>query len=87
MTKILTPGGDRSKELMEKQNADQLAAIAKHKAKITRVVLEVEAILIREEFRWNDWNEVVNKFNDRNDYVMPRLTVKEIKERHDQLTR
>lgn len=60
--------------------------VAKHAVKISKIVQLVEDILIDYDCTWQDWHEVVAKFNDRNDVVIPRIKIKEIKQRfNDQL--
>lgn len=77
---------DISKQLADKARKDALETIKKHEEKISRIVLAVEAIFIKEEATLGDLMEVVNKINNRSDYVVPRIKIKEVKERFDELT-
>lgn len=78
---------DLNKKIRENETKEMVENLRKHTEKISRVTLAIEKILIKEDCRMNDWMEVVEKFNDRNSYVMPRLKVKEVKELHDKFTK
>jgi len=73
-----------SAALADKAKKDAIEMVKAHQEKIIRVTQKIEDILIEENMSWRDWNEVVNKFNNRNDYVFPRITIKEIKDKFDE---
>ena len=93
MTKIITPGDaalpralDLSAAMADREHEEVVRKLKEHKERISRVALAVEKVLVDEGCTWSDWNEVVGKFNDRNNLVIPRIKMSEIRERHDALT-
>ena len=52
---------------------------AKRRERISRVTLEIESILLREDFTMGDLAEVLDLFNARAQTVFSRTKVKEIK--------
>lgn len=49
---------------------------------IARVVQKIEDLLIESNCTWQEWHNIVNMFNERNEMVIPRITIKEIKQRY-----
>ena len=54
-------------------------------AKISRVTLEVEAILLREDMTVGDLLEVFGLFTGRANSVFEKITIKKIKEMYEQI--
>jgi len=53
---------------------------------ISGIVQKIEDILIESNCNWNEWHNIVAMFNERSEFVIPQITIKEIKQRHEQLT-
>lgn len=69
--------GNISTRLMDEEKKRREEKIAR----LTKMVNDIEKVLIDNQATWGDWHAVVNTFNDRNDRVMPNLTISFIKER------
>lgn len=57
-----------------------------HADLISRLVLGIEAVLVKEGATWGDWHEVIGLYNQRAEVVVPLLKISSIKERFDKLT-
>lgn len=57
-----------------------------HAEMISRLVLGIEAVLVKEGATWGDWHEVIGLFNQRAEQVVPLLKISALKERFDKLT-
>lgn len=53
---------------------------AEHRALISRVALEIEAILLREGLTMDDFGQIVQVFNSRAHSVFARMSIKQITE-------
>lgn len=60
--------------------------VAKRREEISKVVQQIEDLLIGSNCTWQEWHNIVQMFNERNEFVIPQITIKEIKQRYnDQL--
>lgn len=66
-------------KLLDKEARDA----KEHRERISRVVLEVEQILLREKLTVGDFLEIVNMFTARANKVFENITIKEVKESYD----
>jgi len=64
--------------------ADEQARIeAARKEQVSRVALEIEKILVRENMTMNDFGEIVSVFNTRAQTVFAEMKINNIKEQYD----
>lgn len=71
-----------SKALMEEEKRQVLA----HFETVMKVATEIDQILIRENATSRVWMDIVERFNKRFDAVLPRILIKELKDRYDNRT-
>jgi len=78
--------------MIEKQieKSETLAKIEKKQVgvrveEISGIVQKIEDILIESNCNWNEWHNIVAMFNERSEVVIPQITIKEIKQRYEQL--
>lgn len=57
-----------------------------HADLISRLVLGVEAVLIKEGATWGDWHELIGLFNQRAEQVVPLIKIAALKQRFDKIT-
>ena len=66
------------------QLADQeKEQVAKRRMQISMLVQRIEDLLIEANCTWQEWHNIVEMFNDRNEQVIPQITIKEIKQRYN----
>lgn len=51
---------------------------------ISIVVQKIEEILISIDCNWQEWHNIIQMFNERNEVVIPKITIKEIKQRYNE---
>lgn len=56
---------------------------AKRRMQISMLVQKIEDLLIAENCTWQEWHNIVEMFNSRNEQVIPQITIKEIKQRYN----
>lgn len=54
-----------------------------HREKVNRVTLEIESILLREDFTMGDLGEVMDMFNSRAHTIFSKTKIKSIKESYE----
>ncbi len=59
--------------------------IKKRTNEISIVVQKIETLLIESNCDWQEWHNIIEMFNKRNEVVIPQITIKEIKQRYEQL--
>lgn len=74
---------DLTEMLMEKEDEAVREKLRQHKIRIGKVILEVEKVLIDNGITLNELTEVVTAILKRNNHIVDKLTIKEIKERYD----
>lgn len=52
--------------------------------KLSEVTRSIEQLLIDSDCTWEEWHSIIELFNRRNEQVIPRITIKEIKQRYEQ---
>lgn len=62
---------------------DEAAKEMERRAAISRVALEIESILLREDFTMGDFLEIVELFNGRANSVFAETKIKNIKDTYD----
>lgn len=67
-----------------KLNDEEVRQIAERKKIISELTLEIEALLIRENVTFVEWQQICANFMDRQMSIAEKLTFKEAKERFDQ---
>jgi hypothetical protein len=72
---------DKTAALLDEER-NQVAA---HRELISKVTLEIEAILLRENLTMADVGEILNLFHHRAQVVFGQKSIKEIKELYDRL--
>lgn len=67
--------------------ADEEKRQVEERAKQLQEVTEkIDTILMDANITWQEWHDIVGAFNLRNEIVVPRITLKELKERYEQHT-
>lgn len=57
-----------------------------HADLISRLVLGIESVLVKEGATWGDWHEVIGLFNQRAEQVVPLIKIEALKKRFDKIT-
>ena len=70
----------KTAELADEERRQVLA----HQQQISDIVLKVEELLIGANCTWQEWHDIVSIFNERNERVIPKITIKEIKQRYNE---
>jgi hypothetical protein len=65
---------------------EEVRQLAERKKVISNVLLEVEAILIREKVTFREWQTICASFMDRQMRIAEDLTIEEAKNRFDGIT-
>ncbi len=58
--------------------------IAKRRMQISILVQKIEDLLVEANCTWQEWHNIVEMFNSRNEQVIPKITIKEIKQRYNE---
>lgn len=58
--------------------------IAKRRMQISMLMQQIEDLLIESNCTWQEWHNIVQMFNERNEIVIPKITIKEIKQRYNE---
>lgn len=66
---------------------EEAKTAAEHRTLISRVTLEVEAILLREDLTMGELGEVMDMFNARAHSIFSRTKLKDIKKTYDGLNK
>lgn len=74
---------ERVGSLSAKIADEEARALKESEQRVTKMTLEIEEILLKHEATWLEWNTVVSTFNARNAQVIPKLTLKFIKDLYD----
>jgi hypothetical protein len=77
---MTTPPTEKSAVLADEERKKVIA----RQEEIGTLMLQIETLLIEADCTWQDWHNIVNVFNDRNEQVIPKITIKEIKQRYGQ---
>lgn len=87
---LVRPGDERMERplemtaaLNEEDRKNAMAQATAREEKIQRMMVAIDEVLHKEECVWQEWLEVINRFNKRDTMVMGNLTINEIKERYD----
>lgn len=75
-------GGMKTPQLLDIEKKNEM----ERQARIGRVTLEIEQILLREDFTMGELAEVLDLFNARAHSVFSRTKLKEVKESYDRRT-
>lgn len=59
--------------------------VAKRRMQISMLVQKIEDLLIETGCTWQEWHDIVTMFNQRNEDVIPKITIKEIKQRYEDM--
>ena len=63
---------------------DEEARIAsERRALISRITMEIEAILIREDFTMGELAEIMDLFNSRAHFIFSQTKIKDVKDKYD----
>jgi hypothetical protein len=57
--------------------------VAKRREEISKVVQKIEDLLVESNCTWQEWHNIIQMFNERNEIVIPKITIKEIKQRYN----
>lgn len=75
-------------EKLADEEARQIQTEAKKRLdRLAKVTADIEKVLIENKCSWLDWNEVVQRFNERNSVVIPQIQMSEIKTRFEDIVK
>ncbi len=76
--------GGKASDISSPKLLDEEAKVAaKRRALISRVTLEIEKILLREDFTMGELGEVMDMFNSRAHSVFSKTKLKDVKKSYD----
>lgn len=74
---------EKTAQLNDEDRIQRLRDEEKHRERIGKVAREIEAILLREDMSWGEWEEVIDIFMSRTHSTLSNIKINEIKKKYD----